>query len=573
MTRYGPGSTVDTPVVGIAYQGRQAVAAALSLGDTLWLVREPNNPHDRNAICVVRDNGDQVGYLPKELAAQVAGLMDHGHVHVAAQVVELTVGRRSDPQPGVVVRFTVPSAAADLVTQGTDMSDNLMLVLKQAAVPRLEYPGASGPDAVSLVSLAWLPDAGIRLFLVVGRAETMVFVTPENLLQWGLTEEAAFARAFANLVRRTDAVECQTTGNHVSAVATLDGYDATRILVPSLRRRFCCEELKVEQCFIGIPNRDFLIAVRPDDIHGVIDQLQRDATTRPYPLTAQMFVTSRQGSLAPLQPAAPGPDWDVIERYAQEAEKAFAQELVSEAVSELSGGSITDAAIRYVVTAITHDPQNPGALRLMGTFSQMVGDLDYAVTCYKGALATEPDPQLHALLGRIYGDQGRTEEAIQEFEAAVALDGSDADIVYDLGVAYGYMRRRDDAIAMYRRTLSLAPDHYRAHHNLGSALWDAGNFLGAKEQFSEAVRLAPESSDAHVNLAMAQRETGDTKGAIRTLRRAIKVGPDDAQAHYYLAVLLSGQDAETEAYEEMRKAARHGHRRAQELLRQENLTW
>lgn len=41
------------------------------------LQREPNNPYDKNAVKVNNVNGDQVGYIKKELAAALAGIMDN----------------------------------------------------------------------------------------------------------------------------------------------------------------------------------------------------------------------------------------------------------------------------------------------------------------------------------------------------------------------------------------------------------------------------------------------------------------------------------------------------------------
>lgn len=41
------------------------------------LVREPQNPYDRNAVVVANVYGSQVGHIRKELAAAVAYIMDN----------------------------------------------------------------------------------------------------------------------------------------------------------------------------------------------------------------------------------------------------------------------------------------------------------------------------------------------------------------------------------------------------------------------------------------------------------------------------------------------------------------
>lgn len=41
------------------------------------LVRQPQNPYDRNAVMVANIYGNQVGHIKKELAAAMAHVMDN----------------------------------------------------------------------------------------------------------------------------------------------------------------------------------------------------------------------------------------------------------------------------------------------------------------------------------------------------------------------------------------------------------------------------------------------------------------------------------------------------------------
>ena len=50
---------------------RQAIIPRCRVGDRLVLEHEPDNPHDVNAIRVLRQNGEQIGYLDREFAGQV----------------------------------------------------------------------------------------------------------------------------------------------------------------------------------------------------------------------------------------------------------------------------------------------------------------------------------------------------------------------------------------------------------------------------------------------------------------------------------------------------------------------
>ena len=105
---YHSGSAIITNVVGVTFNGRQAVIARLDVGDTLLLRREPDNPYDRNAICVECPTGLQVGYLNRNLAAQLAPFFDMHTQPSHACVRQLTGSGQGGYSLGVVVSFCIP---------------------------------------------------------------------------------------------------------------------------------------------------------------------------------------------------------------------------------------------------------------------------------------------------------------------------------------------------------------------------------------------------------------------------------------------------------------------------------
>ena len=73
---YHSGSRICTRVAGVTFNGRQSVIARLTIGEEILLKREPTNPYDCNAIRVERQNGQQIGYLNRYLAATLAPFFD-----------------------------------------------------------------------------------------------------------------------------------------------------------------------------------------------------------------------------------------------------------------------------------------------------------------------------------------------------------------------------------------------------------------------------------------------------------------------------------------------------------------
>ena len=94
-------------VVGVAGAGQhhaEALAAsAAEPGRPLELRRDPANPHDPNAIAVHgHGGGEQLGWVPREVAAELAPEIDEGRAWVA---VVLREQRRSprDPRHGLTM--------------------------------------------------------------------------------------------------------------------------------------------------------------------------------------------------------------------------------------------------------------------------------------------------------------------------------------------------------------------------------------------------------------------------------------------------------------------------------------
>lgn len=102
------GRIITTKVVGVSY--RQEAVARLQMGDQVWLEREPFNRYDTNAIKVIRNNGEQIGYINRYLAQSLAPLMDRLNSPIRGKVYLLTGSRYEDYTLGVVIALKLPKA-------------------------------------------------------------------------------------------------------------------------------------------------------------------------------------------------------------------------------------------------------------------------------------------------------------------------------------------------------------------------------------------------------------------------------------------------------------------------------
>ena len=97
--------------------------------------------------------------------------------------------------------------------------------------------------------------------------------------------------------------------------------------------------------------------------------------------------------------------------------------------------------------------------------------------------------------------------------------------------------RMEDAIAQYERALAVKPDHGEIHNNLGNALFQAGRVPEALAHYEEAVRRAPTYVFAHNNLANALAYAGRLDEAKGHYETALQLRPDYEDARRNLAIV------------------------------------
>ena len=65
-------------VVGESFENRQLDLDRLVIGDAVYLIREPSNPYDSNAVAVVNRERRVLGYLKREVSLWFAPILDKG---------------------------------------------------------------------------------------------------------------------------------------------------------------------------------------------------------------------------------------------------------------------------------------------------------------------------------------------------------------------------------------------------------------------------------------------------------------------------------------------------------------
>lgn len=111
-----PSDPIITKVVGVTFEGRQTVIRSLRVGERLELEPEPNNPHDPNAVKVVRKSGEQIGYINRQLAKNIAWFFQASIFARPAKVLQIIGDMRKRQSLGVIIEIYPPSLEEALVS-------------------------------------------------------------------------------------------------------------------------------------------------------------------------------------------------------------------------------------------------------------------------------------------------------------------------------------------------------------------------------------------------------------------------------------------------------------------------
>jgi uncharacterized protein YtpQ (UPF0354 family) len=139
---------------------------------------------------------------------------------------------------------------------------------------------------------------------VVDAEDSYTVVRPEDVERWGTSVEELHEIAVDNLLRMTNEEEellCEPSGNReLCGWSTSDGYDATRMIVPGLRRQIVREyggpaayAAPMENVFVALP-LDLLERGRTEELFRT--KVQRDFETSDNPFSPEVYV-ERDGEL------------------------------------------------------------------------------------------------------------------------------------------------------------------------------------------------------------------------------------------------------------------------------------
>jgi Tfp pilus assembly protein PilF len=132
----------------------------------------------------------------------------------------------------------------------------------------------------------------------------------------------------------------------------------------------------------------------------------------------------------------------------------------------------------------------PGQVNL-GWAALYARQMERGEAAFKEAIRLAPSLVAgHYGLATLAKGQGRSDEALTEFERAHALDADDPDILYNIGLLNGRERRFKEAIEALKRARQIDPNNMSVRYQLARALLQSGDSASGEKEMAEYQRLA-----------------------------------------------------------------------------------
>lgn len=162
-------------------------------------------------------------------------------------------------------------------------------------------------------------------------------------------------------------------------------------------------------------------------------------------------------------------------------------------------------------------------------------DWNYTISFFEKALESGACPTtLYNVLGMVYVDSGRLEEAKEAFQKSIASGNQMFEPFYNLGMTYERLGEPDHAIEMLELVLKKNPLATPAYDELQKLYVSEGRLDDAINVTQKALMINPNDTFMLANLGILYGNKGDFSNARNYLEKAVELDPHTA---YYKEAL------------------------------------
>uniref|UniRef100_A0A8C5G508 Protein O-mannosyl-transferase TMTC3 n=1 Tax=Gouania willdenowi TaxID=441366 RepID=A0A8C5G508_GOUWI len=187
--------------------------------------------------------------------------------------------------------------------------------------------------------------------------------------------------------------------------------------------------------------------------------------------------------------------------------------------------------------------------------------LEEADQLYRQAISMRPDfKQAYISRGELLLKMNKLTEARDAYLRALELDGTNADLWYNLAIVNIEMKDPSEALKNFNHALELNHRHKLALFNSALLMQESGEpkfWPEAKRRFLTYVEEEPDDANGYFNLGMLAMDADENAAAERWMRKAISLQAGFRSALFNLALLYSQSKREIDALPVLNELLHH----------------
>jgi uncharacterized protein YtpQ (UPF0354 family) len=141
---------------------------------------------------------------------------------------------------------------------------------------------------------------GLCVGYAIDSDRTIAYILESHFRNWQISRDDLHEAAIDNLVKRSESMSAHAAQDDDGKInlilfQTMDGYDASRLLLPTLHERL--REHLGSPFAAAVPNRDILLCFRNDaeTVERLGDQIAQDYRQMPHQVTDKLLLVTADG--------------------------------------------------------------------------------------------------------------------------------------------------------------------------------------------------------------------------------------------------------------------------------------
>jgi serine/threonine-protein kinase len=146
-------------------------------------------------------------------------------------------------------------------------------------------------------------------------------------------------------------------------------------------------------------------------------------------------------------------------------------------------------------------------------------------SCTRAVEISDNLASVHVMLGTIYEEVGKNEDAIQEFKQALLLDPVNVGAMHQLALVYENLGRLEKAEEAHKEAIKSKSSYWRGYSRLGYFYYKYGRNAEAEKMFRRSTELMTENVLDYNNLVAIYYLLGQNDKAETMLEKSIEIKP------------------------------------------------